>query len=297
MFAAFRGRKDKTMSSELRLGEFLDALLGLPPEVKPTLENQSIRGAFWVNAHKFLRQMEFGKVSPAGWQAWGIQRYQAAVGFIDLLESALEKSKQAGLKRSPKTLYENLCEERGISSKDGRAFKSGSHDDWRKDFYRALGITEEQLVQTPSLPETQAYANTLKDIKENADVWKHLGVLLEMEFAIGREMMLLERGLVATPELKHLFTESADMPWRTAMRNILYVKHHAAHDAGHYKELLEAMISDISSAARDNIELRIEILDKVTEGIKTIAGARADLYDGMQRHITGETPEIHCARN
>lgn len=207
-----------------------------------------------VNNSPFLARLESGTAPQKLWDLWGTQRYHASHGFLPFLEGALEKTQRAGLHRTAEEIRHNICDERGVSKKDGTTpLKSGAHEDWRIDFYDALGITQDRLQQTrhTTLAGTRAQkVFEMVSLQGPDNVWQHVGALFAVEVYVPVELKRIQTGLRNTPHLQERFDPSTP----EGRKNSLYVDHHVVHDAeDHAPRLYEAIVRDcIEHGTTDN---------------------------------------------
>lgn len=263
-----------------------------------------------LDPHPYLEYLASGNASPEEWKRWGIQRYQAAEGFLNLLSTAYANALHHNLTETTNALGQNIADELGYSFKDNRDLKAGGHGSWRKDFYAALGI-DENVLHDPSLslPETLSYAETVFELSsqnsidadliriEPAKLWHQLGALLALEFAIPTEFKSILKGMDATPHLRDKFNVSAETDRHLAQKRRLYIQHHAYHDIEqHLPELWQAIFSDISM--KDLIPLLNEIRPLLPESIKNLPdiGSASLNYDEAAKQLVEGAEMIKAAR-
>jgi hypothetical protein len=231
--------------------------------------------------HLFLTRLKTGVLPLNIWQMWGIQRYNASDGFLVFLDNLLSKAQTNFLKQTEHALYENFCDEKGISPETGKPLKIGPHQTWRENFYTALEMFSGDFEHAKSFPATQAYADLLSQIQNAENLWGHLGFFLALEYIIGREMEIIQAGLENTPELKPRFVlnDSTIQNRAQIVRNRMYVVHHAAHDLQqHFPELLEAIIVDMEKLDKKQGEIALK---EMLENISAAGSAKARFYDDI----------------
>jgi len=252
-----------------------------------------------IVALPFLRRMGMGVAPKAVWDMWAVQRYKASAGFIPFLESLRDKADNAGLIRVSETVGHNIADEKGISKTTGKPLKTGSHEDWRLDFYGQLGITVEQLQNNPSLAGSQNLKTVSQDIIDNADVWEHLGALIELEMWVPMEFGPIKYGLENTPALRPLFYGDDERQCRKAR---LYIEHHQDHDLfqhapeiffAHIRDTVGAPVSKSSSTLglKSNFSL-IDTMQRMAKGGKRLKEARIGFYTSLEQEALRLFPDL-----
>jgi hypothetical protein len=229
--------------------------------------------------NEFLNRLKAGTESLATWKYWGIQRYKAAIGFIPFLKAGLKKAETFNLIHTAGALYENLCDEMGVHPITQENLIIGPHEKWRVDFYNAMGITAEDLQKEKALDSTDSYIKTLEHVAVHSNACEHVGALVTMEYAIAKEMEMIEAGLDNTSDLKDIFTQST----KQGRKNRLYITHHAAHDLKqHFPELVNAVTLDLNEKPGG-----LGWLESICDGSQKISEARQNFYDGLQISTLG----------
>lgn len=189
-----------------------------------------------------LDKIERGELGPARWREFAQQRYLAALPFEELLSAGIERARASGDAELTETLEANLRDERGIDA-NGIARPEQAHETWRRDFYRALGVTDETLQSATPLPGTAEYARALQKLIEQGDALAIAGALLVLEGTIPVEFRKIAEGRDKTfPEI---FVDQPDDSPETLERKTrarLYIDDHISHDASsHYPDLINAL--------------------------------------------------------
>lgn len=219
-----------------------------------------------------------GAVSQDNWRQFAIQRYLIALPFRDLLVQCVKVATEFGDEELKSVLERNLQEEDGINLVDGEIKESRSHEKWRRDFYTALGISENELEDTPSYGVTQNYETVLRECIENRRSYEQLGALLMLESSIPFEFAKLAQGRDRTFPDAFMRAEGDTRDVHNAKaRARLYLDHHVLHDVKyHFPQLRDALLKHADDP---------EILAKMIAGMELIAKARREFYDGMRRVV------------
>lgn len=229
----------------------------------------------------FLHHLSHGIVPLAVWRKWGRQKYMAASNFVGFLRSAIEKTENAQLSHIAAALKANLADEEGQNRETGALLSIGSHEDWRQDFYTALGLNKSQLSHGPVFSETKRYSQTLEKLMQTPNVWEAVGAILAMEYSIGHEMDAIREGLDKTPELAASFSPNGKTgnEKKQINRNRKYVAHHAVHDTEqHFIELKKTIIKDFERLSESEKEIAFR---NMQNGMNTIEQARTSFYDAL----------------
>lgn len=249
--------------------------------LKIRLTNAASQASTATEQHLYLQRMQAGQATHRDWLNWGMQRYQAASQFSPLIKAGLQKASLAGLLRTAEELRQNLCEEEGIDSRTGETLPIVSHEDWRVEFYKALGL-EPQDLKRQILPSTTEYKTTIEGIISQAWVWEHAGALMAAERAICNEMKMIDHGLINTWCLSDRFNILNDkQPSRR------YVTHHAGPYAERqFSDLRDAIVDDLFAMFK-NSDARERAIRKIMSGMRQIAQAREKFYDGLEIDFLG----------
>ena len=143
------------------------------------------------SSNTYLQSMGKGVLPKHEWQRWGVDRYNAAKGFVDFLYKVKEKAVKANLSDLAKAVDGNIREEEGFQ-------KTGSHEEWRQKFYAFLEISPDMLTDAPSTQAAEYYQNMRRHILDAKSPWVAIGALMTMENAIAQEMQWVEKGLKNT---------------------------------------------------------------------------------------------------
>jgi len=132
----------------------------------------------------------------------------------------------------------------------------------------AKGVFESVLAQSAKT-EHHPYLQHL-----GSGVWEHIGSLIALEYMIGQEMVILEKGLDNTPPIMDRFSKTNP----EGRKNRLYVTHHAAHDLDlHFPELMEGAMRDLPKEDGE----RENALKDIQHGIAKIGEAKKGFYDSL----------------
>jgi pyrroloquinoline-quinone synthase len=118
--------------------------------------------------HPFYRDWQAGKLSRESLQLYAAQYYRHVEAFPKHLR-ALAARADDSLKP---VVLENLAEEES---------PAGPHPQLWRDFAAALGVSEEDITSSPSLPGTQNVVHTFRDICANRSIPEAVAALYAYE--------------------------------------------------------------------------------------------------------------------
>lgn len=228
----------------------------------------------FVDENPVLDAIQSGQASVDFWKTFAIQRSIAARLFEDLLKAAIQAGQRVEDKPLVQALQANLNDELGIDEQGAQHIEKAHHT-WRKDFYRALGISELELETTEPSRGTKAYHRILQMLIASGDAYKMAGALLVWEGTIPHEFNKIKIGRDLT--FKQIFV---DAPGDTgALRDQkakarLYIDDHITHDASsHFPMLFKALEPHTSSWG----EMR-----RIKQGAKLIIKAKKAFYQSIK---------------
>ena len=118
--------------------------------------------------HPFYQDWQAGKLSRESLQLYAAQYYRHVEAFPKHLRVLAERA-DASLKP---VVLENLAEEEN---------PTGPHPQLWREFAEALGVSEEDILDSPSLPGTQNVVHTFRDICANRPVSEAVAALYAYE--------------------------------------------------------------------------------------------------------------------
>ena len=118
--------------------------------------------------HPFYQDWQAGKLSRESLQLYAAQYYRHVEAFPNHLRVLAER---ADVSLKPVVL-ENLAEEEN---------PAGPHPQLWREFAEALGVSEEDIMNSPSLPGTQNVVHTFRDICGNRSVPEAVAALYAYE--------------------------------------------------------------------------------------------------------------------
>jgi len=118
--------------------------------------------------HPFYQDWQAGKLSRESLQLYAAQYYRHVEAFPKHLRVLAERA-DASLKP---VVLENLAEEEN---------PAGPHPQLWREFAEALGVSEEDIMNSPSLPGTQNVVHTFRDICGNRPVPEVVAALYAYE--------------------------------------------------------------------------------------------------------------------
>jgi len=216
-----------------------------------------------------LTVIERGELPRNIWRLFAEQRYLASRNFELLLEAGVKKSRTEGYEQLAEALEGNLADERGVDEQ-GNKHPFGSHEQWRRDYYNALGITNDMLSRAQLRDGTKHYDDTLQQLIEE-DAFAISGGLLLLELSIPKEFERIRKGRDTTFRDEFVILSSDDQEQRARKKKASrYINDHIAHDAAsHYPDLENAVIT----YAREPLQVA-----HVIQGIQRIADAKEVFY-------------------
>jgi pyrroloquinoline quinone (PQQ) biosynthesis protein C len=221
--------------------------------------------------HPFLRRLENGNISREEWRYFWIPRHQITAMFTPLLLAAMDAAETHGDDELSAALQKNLEDELGIV--DGRYNAQKAHRTWRRDFYRALGISDQQIQDDDYNCVDFYVKDVMKMIREHPTPAFLGGAVLFFEYHIPREFAKLRRGRDAIFAEKFIDHGEDNAAMREEKhRARLYLDDHVLHDAGdHYPTLLRALQKydsneDLRKGIRQMAEIKCEFYDYFDPG-------------------------------
>lgn len=223
-----------------------------------------------ITSAQILSYLESGDASPDVWRAFGVQRALAAVPFEELLKAGIQKAETHP--QIQRALQQNLNDEIGVTA-SGQVANELSHATWRKDFYTALGISEDELMSAAPHPATTEYFNRLREV-ENENCFVISGAILAFEFSIPLEFKKMQTGRNKTfPEIFVAADSDSPEVRESKLRACKYIDDHIVHDAqAHYPDLLKAIEASIDTE---------EQLQDVLRGARAITMTKANFLNAM----------------
>lgn len=206
-----------------------------------------------------LVAIQTGALTQEQWIFFAKQRFLAAEAFETLLETGKAHADTANDILLAQVLEKNLNDERGII--DGTLQTERAHSTWRRDFYRAIGVSEQAVQTATPTVGTKAYIQTLTSLIQDADYLKIAGAVLAIEGSLSSEFQKLQAGRDKTfPNLN--------------AKARLYIDDHILHDASsHYPDLLKALDRYIESK---------DTAKRIHEGITQITNAKTSFYRALE---------------
>lgn len=218
-----------------------------------------------IKALPFLNRAERGEVGVAGWHRFAFERYHAARYFVPLIARAEELTRNHDNALLHKAYFDNLQDERGLSDP-----AAGAHETWRIDFYKAMGIEKDDLVNSSYNAGTQFYRDALKNLIEEGDIFKISGALLFLETTIPHEYRKILSG-VEQDFAAQFDVSTGETEAKRKARH--YLVDHIHHDAAHHaRDLFIALTPYADDPA---------IMTKLREGMELSMIAKEKLYEGL----------------
>lgn len=207
-------------------------------------------------------------MKPEQWKQFSVERYTAASDFVELLRTGIETAKNLGDTEFAQTLQANLNDELGIDAK-GVQHESANHETWRKNFYRAIGVSDSALAEHKTHPEawlegTRRYHEEVKKLIEEKNVLVIAGALFALEATIPTEFQKIQAG--RDRRFPHLTDDER-----------LYIDNHIEHDkSSHYPDLQRALVKYVHNA---------DAFNEIQRGIETIMDAKGEFYASVEKIV------------
>ena len=221
---------------------------------------------------KLLGAIESGAIGREGLKNFFIQQIVATKSFLSLFEILVAQRQFPELQSAAAS---NLRDETGMDV-DGNYHAELAHSTWRKNFYRQIGIAEEQIDQTAPTPGTKAYFDGIAELVSEGDIGKVAGALLFFEGVIPRQFNSFKKGRDTLFREECVDADNDSTIQReTKQAARLYLDDHIVHDAqSHSPDLLNAL-AVATQASRETFE-------KVKLGIAAAKEARKQFYQGQE---------------
>lgn len=221
---------------------------------------------------KTLGAIESGEIGREGLKRFLIQQIVATSAFLSLFEILVAQSRFPELQAAAAS---NLRDETGMDEA-GNYHAELAHSTWRKNFYRQIGIAEEQIEHAAPTPGTTAYFDAIAELVSEGDIGRVAGALLFFEGIIPRQFNSFKRGrdTLFREECVDADGDSA-VQRETKQTARLYLDDHIVHDAqSHFPDLLNALSVATQSSK--------EFLENVRHGIGIAKEARKKFYQGQE---------------
>ncbi len=207
------------------------------------------------------------------WRIFAEQRYVAARPFDALLLAGIQAVEKAHDIELQRALQANYHDEMGIDER-GTEHPKHSHEQWRRDFYGALGIDDEAFSRAIPLEGTREYVAALEDLMREGDYLKTAGALLVLEATIPTEFKQVKRGRdAAFPDVFVDTNLDTDEDRLRKKRARMYIDDHILHDAAsHYPNLLSALLKYEADPAA---------FDRIQTGATRVTEAKKKFYENL----------------
>jgi len=216
--------------------------------------------------HPFVESCRAGQLTLPQVRTLGAQMYKFCHEFPSFLAMALAACPQEDARM---VIGENLWEELGEGD------PQRAHAALFRQFTRALGLGDTQLLATPALPETQALVDTYRNLSARYGVLGVLGALCyASEGIVGALYSHIQTGLRQAAR----FDRDA----------LMFFEVHIDVDDGH-ADKLESILLPMLRAPRD--------VSLVEDAIRTALDARCRFFDGVLREtaVMGEIDSTSAA--
>lgn len=227
-----------------------------------------------LGTHPTLGLVAGDQLSKEQWRAFAAQRYLSSMIFEPLLGTAMTKARDAGEQQLAVALARNHADELGMDT-DGEVDGLRAHAAWRKDFYDALGVTDDMLGAHLMGKAAKTYMDTVRSVMQTDDLLVMCGALLALERYFPVEFRFMQKGrdaVFADVFLDQPGDDEEKRAWRARAR--LYLDDHIVHDANaHYPELLAALTPYTTDAAN---------MERLLHGIKAVEDAKLAFYENVQ---------------
>lgn len=236
-----------------------------------------------VGKTKVLEAVEKGRLSREQFREFALQRNLAAQNFELLLKAGITAATKEKDENLAKVLQANLNDEMGIDI-EGRKHDESSHETWRKDFYTALGITEDQLKNAEPLEGTQAYCKDIDELIAEGNCFKIAGAIFALEFSIPSEFKKIAKGRDKIfPEIfaiqeDEIPTEMLEKVRAKVQKARQYLDDHIAHDAkSHAPDLAEQLVPYVA--------VQTTFKEGIYKGINVIIDAKQKFYKSLEQAL------------
>lgn len=227
-----------------------------------------------IGNHPTFALIAGNQLSKDEWRTFAAQRYLSAMIFEPLLGTAMTKARDAGNQQLAVALAQNHADELGMNA-SGEVDASRAHAAWRKDFYDALGVTDDMLGAHLMGKAAKEYMDTMRSVMQTDDMLVMCGALLALECFFPVEFRFIQKGrdtVFADVFVGQPGDDEAKKAWRARAR--LYLDDHITHDANaHFPDLLAAVTPYTTDPAT---------MERLLHGIKTVEEAKLAFYDNVQ---------------
>ena len=221
-----------------------------------------------IRNHDLLVNLKKFGLPQHGWKDYGAERYLSAQPFLPLLRKSISYAKnEIGDNNLASVLQDNLDDEIGVNSPS-----EGSHEEWRQDFYKAIGVDARFLGNASRSPEGEEYARALLDVGKSP--YQAIGAIHYLEVTIPFEfnaiLIACEKSFPERFKLNASDTGDIAAEKNKARR---YLYDHIVHDMKeHFFDLKRALAHHLAIP-----KSRQELLD----GMSIVAEAKISHMDAL----------------
>lgn len=222
----------------------------------------------WLFENPALGAIEDGKLTREQWKQFSVERYTAASDFVELLKTGIKTAEEMGDAELAQTLQANLNDELGIDA-NGIQHMEANHETWRKNFYRAIGVSDVALDEHKAHSEmwlegTLRYHETVKNLIAERSALAIAGALFALEATIPTEFQRIRAG--RDSQFSNLTDDER-----------LYLDSHIEHDASsHYPDLQRALVKYVQDK---------NAFKEIQRGVEAIMGAKGEFYKSVEKIV------------
>ncbi len=236
-----------------------------------------------VGKTKVLEAIANGSVTKEQFREFALQRNLAAQSFEELLTAGIATATKANDKKLAAVLQANLNDEMGIDA-HGQKHPDQAHETWRKDFYTALGITEDELKTAEPLKGTKDYCEAIKALIEERNYVKIAAVIFALEFSIPMEFRKIAEGRdkifpeIFTIQENEIPAEMIEKVRAKVMGVRQYLDDHIQHDT-------KSHATDLAAALSQYVSTRTSFKEGIYNGINAVIDAKQKFYKSLEQAL------------
>lgn len=158
-----------------------------------------------VNNAAFLQRFE-APVPKEIWSLWASQHAHVTKAQLNLLANTKQRVRASKQSDTTNAIQNIIFSEIGLTSTPPQTrSKYGPKNSWRIKLFNRLGLDNNEIRNTPPLPQTELYTDYINALNDNRTEFDQL-VAIEAMLALQlMEFRNIQKGLDASEELKKIF--------------------------------------------------------------------------------------------
>ena len=224
-----------------------------------------------------LNALERGELSKEAYIRIRADHYHSADWFMDLLDTGETKSRNAGYADLAEEFRLNFRDEDGYDVKTGIRDPNESHEAWRIDDGKAIGVDYTKIL--PVLSTIKGHRDPLKKDIKNKSALYLAGMLTVTEKYLVEEFKKIQRSRDLLFPEAYVENEN-DLPEVKIKkaRARKYIDDHIGHDINHYTDILAASMLVIDKLGPNEKQ-------QFKDGCMAVLKAKSAMYAGLEEYL------------